>query len=162
MSNKNTHIENQKIVGVISDTHGCLRPAAIKALKGADLIIHAGDVGKQDIIEDLQAIAPVEAVRGNMDMDDWGHRLPETKLIEVGSVLIYVIHDVYKINIKPAKAGVGAVIHGHTHKPSSIEDHNGVLFLNPGSASHPRFNSPASVALLHVKGKSLAAQFIEL
>jgi len=161
LSNKNTHIENQKIVGVISDTHGCLRPAAIKALKGADLIIHAGDVGKPDIIEDLQAIAPVEAVRGNMDMDDWAHRLPETKLIKVGGVLLYVIHDVYKIDRKPAKAGVGAVIHGHTHKPSSIEDHNGVIFLNPGSATHPRFNNPASVALLHVKGKSLVAQFFE-
>ncbi len=161
MSNKNTQTQNQKIVGVISDTHGCLRPAAIKALKSADLIIHAGDVGKPNILEDLQAIAPVEAVRGNMDMDCWAHRLPETKLIEVGSVLLYVIHDVYKINIKPAKAGVGAVIHGHTHKPSSIEDHNGVLFLNPGSATHPRYNSPASVALLHVNGKSLVAQFVE-
>jgi len=161
LSNKNTQTENQKVVGVISDTHGWLRPAAIKALKGVDLIIHAGDVGKPDIIEDLQAIAPVEAVRGNMDMDDWAHRLPETKLIKVGSVLLYVIHDVYKIDIKPAKAGVGAIIHGHTHKPSSIEDHNGVLFLNPGSATHPRFNSPASVALLHVNGKSLVAQFFE-
>jgi putative phosphoesterase len=153
--------KNNFLVGVISDTHGCLRPAAIKALKGADLIIHAGDVGKPNIIEDLQAIAPVETVRGNMDMDDWAHRLPETKLIEVGSVLLYVIHDVYKIDIKPAKAGVAAVIHGHTHKPSSIEDHNGVLFLNPGSATHPRFNSPASVALIYVKGKSLVTQFFK-
>ena len=153
--------KNNFLVGVISDTHGLLQPAAIEAVKGADLIIHAGDVGKPDILEDLQAIAPVEAVKGNMDMDDWAHRLPETKLIEVGSILLYVIHDVYKIDIKPAKAGVDAVIHGHTHKPSSIEDHNGVLFLNPGSATHPRFNSPASVALLHVKGESLVAEFIE-
>ncbi len=148
-------------MGVISDTHGLLQPAAIEAFKDTDLIIHAGDVGKADILEDLQAIAPVEAVRGNMDMDDWAHKLPETKLIEVGSVLLYVIHDVYKIDIKPAKAGISAIIHGHTHKPSSIEDHNGVLFLNPGSATQPRFNSPASVALLHVKEKSLVAQFFE-
>ena len=148
-------------MGVISDTHGLLQPAAIEAFKGADLIIHAGDVGKPDILEDLQAIAPVEAVRGNMDMDDWAHKLPETKLIEVGSVLLYVIHDVYKIDIKPAKAGISAIIHGHTHKPSSIEDHNGVLFLNPGSATQPRFNSSASVVLLHVKEKSLVAQFFE-
>jgi len=148
-------------VGVISDTHGLLQPAAIEAFKDADLIIHAGDVGKPDILEDLQAIAPVEAVRGNMDMDGWAHKLPKTKLIEVGSVLLYVIHDVYKIDIKPAKAGISAIIHGHTHKPSSIEDHNGVLFLNPGSATQPRFNSPASVALLHVKEKSLVAQFFE-
>ena len=161
MSKKNTQTENHKIVGIISDTHGRLRPAAIKALKGADLIIHAGDVGKPDIIEDLQAIAPVEAVRGNMDMDDWAHRLPETKLIKVGGVLLYVIHDVYKISVKPSKAKFGMVIHGHTHKASFIEDHNGVLFLNPGSATHPRFNSPASVALLYIKGKSLTAQFIE-
>ena len=148
-------------MGIISDTHGLLQPAAIEAFKGTDLIIHAGDVGKPEILEDLQAIAPVEAVRGNMDMDDWAHKLPETKLIEVGSVLLYVIHDVYKIDIKPAKAGISAIIHGHTHKPSSIEDHNGVLFLNPGSATQPRFNNPASVALLHVKEKSLVAQFIE-
>jgi len=153
--------KNNFLVGVISDTHGLLQPAAIEAFKGADLIIHAGDVGKPDILEDLQAIAPVEAVRGNMDMDNWAHKLPETKLIEVGSVLLYVIHDVYKIDIKPAKAGISAIIHGHTHKSSSIEDHNGVLFLNPGSATQPRFNTPASVALLNVRGKSLVAQFFE-
>ena len=148
-------------MGVISDTHGLLQPAAIEVFKGTDLIIHAGDVGKPDILEDLQAIAPVEAVRGNMDMDNWAHKLPETKLIEVGSVFLYVIHDVYKIDIKPAKAGISAIIHGHTHKSSSIEDHNGVLFLNPGSATQPRFNTPASVALLNVRGKSLVAQFFE-
>ncbi len=153
--------KNNFLVGIISDTHGLLQPAVIEAFKGTDLIIHAGDVGKPDILEDLQAIAPVEAVRGNMDMDDWAYKLPETKLIKVGNVLLYVIHDVYKIDIKPAKAGVGAVIHGHTHKPSSIEDHNGVLFLNPGSVTQPRFNSPASVALLHVKEKSLIPQFFE-
>lgn len=153
--------KNNFLVGVISDTHGLLQPDAIEAFKGADLIIHAGDVGKPDILEDLQAIAPVEAVRGNMDMDDWADKLPETKIIKVGSVLLYVIHDVYKIDIKPAEAGVGAVIHGHTHKPSSLEDHNGVLFLNPGSATHPRFNNPPSVAFLHIKDKSLVAQFFE-
>jgi len=153
--------KNNFLVGVISDTHGLLQPAAIEVFKGTDLIIHAGDVGKPDILEDLQVIAPVEAVRGNMDVDNWAHKLPETKLIEVGSVLLYVIHDVYKIDIKPAKAGISAIIHGHTHKSSSIEDHNGVLFLNPGSATQPRFNSPASVALLHVNEKSLVTQFIE-
>jgi len=153
--------KNNFLVGVISDTHGLLQPAAVEAFKGADLIIHAGDVGKPEILKDLQAVAPVEAVRGNMDMDDWAHRLPETKLIKLGSVLIYVIHDVYKFNIKPPKEKISAVIHGHTHKASSIEDSNGILFLNPGSATHPRFNSPATVALLHVKGKSLASQFIE-
>ena len=153
--------KNNFLVGVISDTHGLLQPAAIEVFKGTDLIVHAGDVGKPDILEDLQVIAPVEAVRGNMDVDNWAHKLPETKLIEVGSVLLYVIHDVYKIDIKPAKAGISAIIHGHTHKSSSIEDHNGVLFINPGSATQPRFNSPASVALLHVNEKSLVTQFIE-
>jgi len=153
--------KNNFLVGVISDTHGLLQPAAIEVFKGTDLIIHAGDVGKPDILEDLQVIAPVEAVRGNMDVDNWAHKLPETKLIEVGSVLLYVIHDVYKIDIKPAKAGISAIIHGHTHKSSSLEDHNGVLFLNPGSATQPRFNSPTSVALLHVNEKSLVTQFIE-
>ena len=153
--------KNNFLVGVISDTHGLLQPAAIEAFKGTDLIIHAGDVGKPDILEDLQAVAPVEAVRGNMDSDDWAHKLPETKLIEVGSLLIYVIHDVYKIDIKPAEAGISAIIHGHTHRPSSIEDHNGILFLNPGSATQPRFNSAASVALLTVRGKSLVSRFLE-
>ena len=153
--------KNDLIVGIISDTHGLLQPAAIEAFKDADLIIHAGDIGKPQIIEDLQAIAPVEAVKGNMDMDVWAHKLPETRLIKIGSVLLYVIHDVYKISVKPSKAKFGMVIHGHTHKASFIEDHNGVLFLNPGSATHPRFNSPASVALLYIKGKSLTAQFIE-
>ena len=153
--------KNNFLVGVISDTHGLLQPAAIEVFKGTDLIIHAGDVGKPDILEDLQVIAPVEAVRGNMDVDNWARKLPETKLIEVGSVLLYVIHDVYKIDRKPAKAGISAIIHGHTHKSSSIEDHNGVLFINPGSATQPRFNSPASVALLHVNEKSLVTQFIE-
>ncbi|MCP4369629.1 MAG: metallophosphoesterase family protein [Deltaproteobacteria bacterium] len=155
------HTKNDFLVGVISDTHGLLHPAAVEAFKGADLIIHAGDVGKPEIIKDLQAAAPVEAVKGNMDMDDWAHKLPETRIVKLGRVLLYVIHDVYKIDIKPSKAKIGAVIHGHTHKPSSIEDQNGVLFLNPGSATHPRFNSPASVALVHVKGKSLTSQFIE-
>ncbi len=154
--------KNDFLVGVISDTHGLLQPAAVEAFKGADLIIHAGDIGKSEIIRDLQAVAPVEAVKGNMDTDDWAHKLPETRLIKLGSVLLYVIHDVFKINIKPAEAKIGAVIHGHTHKPSSIEDQNGVLFLNPGSATHPRFTTPASVALVHVKGNSLASQFIEL
>ncbi|MDY6791248.1 MAG: metallophosphoesterase family protein [Thermodesulfobacteriota bacterium] len=149
-------------MGVISDTHGLLQPAAIDAFKGTDLIIHAGDVGKPDILHDLQAIAPVKAVRGNMDMDNWAHKLPMTKLIKVGGVLLYIIHDVYKIDIKPDKAGISAIIHGHTHKPSSIEDHHGILFLNPGSATQPRFNNPASVALLHVKEKSLVTQFFEL
>ena len=148
-------------MGIISDTHGLLQPAVIEVFKNADLIIHAGDIGKPQIIRDLQAIAPVEAVRGNMDMDVWAQKLPEKKLIKLGSVLLYVIHDVYKIDVKPSKAKIGVVIHGHTHKASSIEDHNGVLFLNPGSATHPRFNSSASVALLHIKGKSLTAQFIE-
>jgi len=153
--------KNNFIVGIISDTHGLLQPAVIEAFKDTDLIIHAGDVGEYEIIEDLQAIAPVKAVKGNMDMDAWAQKLPETKLIKLGSVLLYVIHDVNKIDIKSAKAKISAVIHGHTHKPSSIKDQNGVLFLNPGSATQPRFNSPASVALLHIKGKSLNAQFIE-
>ena len=149
------------IVGVISDTHGLLRPAAIKVFKDANLIIHAGDIGKPEIIEALQAIAPVEAVKGNMDMDVWAQKLPEKKLIKLGSVLLYVIHDVNKIDVKPSKVKIGVVIHGHTHKASLIEDHNGALFLNPGSATLPRFNSSASVALLHIKEKSLTAQFIE-
>jgi len=155
------HTKNQSLIGVISDTHGRLQPAAIKALKGTDLIIHAGDVGKPEVLESLQDIAPVIAVRGNMDIGDWIDELPETKFVEVGSLLLYVIHDIYKLDIKPDEARVSAVISGHSHRPS-LENHNGVLFLNPGSATLPRFNNPASVALLQVKEKSLSAQFLKL
>ena len=149
------------LIGVISDTHGFLPPAALKSLEGTDLIIHAGDIGKPDILEALRSIAPVVAVRGNMDYGDWTQDLPQTEVVELGDVLLYVLHDVYRLDVEPSAAGFRAVISGHSHRPS-VEDVGGVLFLNPGSAGQPGRRRPASVALLHVRGTSLDAWFVEL
>jgi hypothetical protein len=149
------------LIGVISDTHGVLPSSAVKALKGTDLIIHAGDIGKPDILEALRTIAPVVAVRGNMDYGEWAYELPETEVVEVGEVLLYVLHDLYGLDIEPSVAGFSAVISGHSHR-RSVEDIDGVLFLNPGSAGQSGFRRPASVVLLHVRGSSLSARFVEL
>ena len=160
MSTKLQHKDNF-LVGVISDTHGFLPPGAVKTFEGTDLIIHAGDIGKPDILETLRSIAPVVAVRGNMDYGEWTHDLHQTEVVEVGEVLLYVLHDVYRLHIEPSAAGFSAVISGHSHRPS-VEDVGGVLFLNPGSAGQPGHRRPASVALLHVRGTSLDAQFVEV
>ena len=149
------------LIGVISDTHGVLLPAAEKALKGVHLIIHAGDVGNSDVLSSLQSLAPVVAVRGNMDDSEGLRELPATETVEVGDMLLYVIHDVHKLDIAPLEAGFVAVIFGHSHRPSVVE-HKGVLFLNPGSAAQPRHNSSASVALLRIQGLSLYASIIDL
>jgi len=149
------------VVGVIADTHGLLLPAAIKALKGVDLIIHAGDVGNTEILDDLKSIAPVFAVRGNMDRVEGLRELPETEVIEVGDVLLYAIHDIHRLDIVPSKAGFDAVIFGHLHCPS-VSKQKGVLFLNPGSAAQPRRNFPASLALLRVSGNSIKAQIVNI
>jgi len=154
------HKENI-VVGVIADTHGLLLPAAKKALKYVNLIIHAGDVGNTGVLDDLQSMAPVFAVRGNMDMIEGLRGLPETEVIEAGDVLMYAIHDIHKLDISPSKAGFDAVIFGHLHCPS-VSEKNGVLFLNPGSAAQPRRDYPASLALLHVQGNSLKAQIVNL
>jgi putative phosphoesterase len=149
------------VVGIIADTHGLLLPAAIKALKGVDLIIHAGDVGNTEVLDNLKSIAPLFAVRGNMDMIEGLRELPETEVIEVGDVLLYVIHDIHRLDIVPSKAGFDAVIFGHLHCPS-VSDKEGVLFLNPGSAAQPRRNYPASLALLHVNGNSIKPQIVNI
>jgi putative phosphoesterase len=149
------------VVGIIADTHGLLLPAAIKALKGVDLIIHAGDVGNTEVLDRLKSIAPVLAVRGNMDMIEGLRELPETEVIEVGDALLYVIHDIHRLDIVPSKAGFDAVIFGHLHCPS-VSEQKGVLFVNPGSVSQPRRNYPASLALLHVQGNSIKAQIVNI
>lgn len=149
------------VVGVIADTHGLLLPAAIKALEGVDLIVHAGDVGNNEVLDDLKSIAPVFAVRGNMDMIEGLRELPETEVIEVGDVLLYAIHDIRRLDIVPSKAGFDAVIFGHLHCPS-VSEQKGVLFLNPGSAAQPRRNYPASLALLRVSGNSIKAQIVNI
>ena len=149
------------VVGIIADTHGLLPPAAINTLNGVDLIIHAGDVGNTEVLDDLRSIAPVAAVRGNMDMIDGLRNLPETEAVEVGDVLLYVIHDLQRLDIVPSKAGIRAVIFGHLHYPS-VSEKKGVLFVNPGSAAQPRRNYPASLALLHVEGNFIRAQIVNI
>jgi hypothetical protein len=149
------------VVGVISDTHGLLEPAAVKALHGVDLIIHAGDIGSIQVMDELQAIAPVVAVRGNMDMKKSLRQLPETEAIRVGEVLLYIIHDIQKLDIAPSESDFDAVIFGHLHYPS-VTEHNGVLFVNPGSAAQPRRNFSASLALLHIRGNSITTQIVDI
>ena len=149
------------VVGIIADTHGLLLPAAIKALESVDLIVHAGDVGNTEVLDDLKSIAPVYAVRGNMDMIEGLRELPETQVVEVGDILLYVIHNIHRLDIVPSKAGFDAVIFGHLHCPS-LSEKEGVLFLNPGSAAQPRRNYPASLALLHVNGDSMKAKIVNI
>ena len=149
------------VVGVIADTHGLLLPAAIKTLESVDLIVHAGDVGNTEVLDNLKSIAPVYAVRGNMDMIEGLRELPETQVVEVGDILLYVIHNIHRLDIVPSKAGFDAVIFGHLHCPS-LSEKEGVLFLNPGSAAQPRRNYPASLALLHVNGDSMKAKIVNI
>jgi putative phosphoesterase len=148
-------------VGVISDTHGLLRPEALKALAGSDFIVHAGDVGREDILHTLMRIAPVTAVRGNVDLDEWARRLPFTGTLEAGGALLYVLHDVAALDIDPAAAGMSAVIYGHSHRPSA-ERRDGVLFLNPGAAGARRFTLPVTVARLSIEDGRAEAEIVEI
>ena len=148
-------------MGVISDTHGLVRPEAVTALQGVSLIIHAGDVGTPEVLEQLRIIAPVVAVRGNTDQDYWARELPLTEVVEIGTVSFYVLHNVNQLDLDPVKSGFSAVISGHSHQPS-IERLNGVLFLNPGSAGARRLKLHPSLAVLTVKNKSLNARIIGL
>lgn len=148
-------------VGIISDTHGLLRPEAVSALQGSDLIIHAGDVGEFSILDELNMTAPVVAVRGNMDSEGRAYELKKTEVIEKNDVLFYVMHDISRIDLDPSAAGFSAVISGHTHRPLVWKD-NGVLYVNPGSAGPRRVKLPVSIALLHVRGGALEAEIIRL
>jgi uncharacterized protein len=148
-------------VGVISDTHGLMRPAALGAMAGSDLIVHAGDVGTPDVLEQLRAVAPVVAVRGNNDRGDWAGELSATEVVELHGVLLYVLHDVKELDLDPRAAGFRAVIAGHSHRPG-IEERDGVLFLNPGSAGPRRFTLPITVARLRLCGGALDAAIVHL
>lgn len=148
-------------VGVVSDTHSLVRPETVRALRGVDLVIHAGDIGDQSVLDALGEIAPVKAVRGNIDRGAWAERLPLTEVVEVESSLIYVIHEIGQLDLDPAAAGFHAVISGHSHKPS-CETRDGVLFLNPGSAGPRRFTLPVALALLRVSGTDLEALEVRL
>jgi uncharacterized protein len=149
------------IIGLISDTHGLMREKALTALKGSDLIIHAGDVGKPAVIERLRAVAPVVAVRGNIDKGAWVSQLPMTAIAEAHSALIYVLHDIQQLDLGPAAAEFNIVVSGHSHKPSRTE-RSGVLYVNPGSAGPRRFHLPITVARLDLRRSPWSVEFIDL
>jgi putative phosphoesterase len=150
-----------KEVGVISDTHGLMREEALAALRGSQLIIHAGDIGTPAVLESLRAIAPVRAVRGNNDRAEWARDLPLTDVVEVGAHHLYLLHDIAELDVDPAAAGFAAVITGHSHKPAATS-RDGVLYLNPGSAGPRRFRLPIAVARLRVTARGLEHEIIEL
>lgn len=148
-------------MGVISDTHGLLRDSALIALEGVDQIIHAGDVGAPAILERLSEIAPVTAVRGNIDKGEWSLALPQTAVAECGGQLFYVLHDINELDLDPRTAGFRAVISGHSHQPS-CEVRDQVMYLNPGSAGPRRFNLPITLARLTVTGTEVVHEFVNL
>lgn len=149
------------VVGIISDTHGLLRPEAEQALRTADLIIHAGDVGDPEILRKLKRIAPVFAVRGNVDTGEWAQELPLTAVVEAGSASFYVLHNLRELDLEPESAKFDFVINGHTHQPKHWEK-NGVLYLNPGSAGPKRFLLPVSLSLLDLSKRPWRPELIEL
>jgi putative phosphoesterase len=149
------------IIGVISDTHGLLRPEAVELLRGSEHIIHAGDIGAPEIVGELEKIAPVSAIRGNVDTQAWARRFAETEVVELCGVFLYVIHDVNAIDLNPKAAGFAAVISGHSHKPKQ-EAKDGVLYFNPGSAGPRRFKLPISVGRLTIREGQLIGEILPL
>ena len=149
------------LIGVISDTHGLLRKEAVAALQGSDHIIHAGDVGDPAILRELNAIASVTAVRGNVDRGSWASTLSEVSILEAGGVSIYVLHVLQKIDLKPETARFAAVVYGHSHVPKQ-ETKNGVLYFNPGSAGPRRFRLPVTVGTLTLEDGKLRGKIVEL
>ena len=149
------------IVGIISDTHGLLRPEAVQALRGAQAIIHAGDVGHEEILYGLKKIAPLTVIRGNIDTSAWASKLPATNALEIAGTSIYVLHNIDELDLDPAAAGFSAVIFGHSHRPL-MEDRKGVLFFNPGSAGPRRFSLPISLGRLTIEDGKLTPELIEL
>jgi uncharacterized protein len=152
---------SEVLVGIISDTHGLVRLEAVRALKGSELLIHAGDIGNPQVIEQLHEIAPTFVVRGNNDRGAWAADLPVTQVVEVGELLFYVLHEISQLDVDPAVAGFAAVVSGHSHQPS-IQFRDGVLYLNPGSAGPRRFSLPVAVARVHVSGRQMRPEIVEL
>jgi putative phosphoesterase len=152
---------NAILIGVTSDTHGLLRPEALKALRGAQYIIHAGDVGAPEILEELSAIAPLTAVRGNVDQGAWALTLAESEVLEVGGISIYVLHDLAELKLKAKAAGFAVVVSGHSHIPKQ-EIRDGVLYFNPGSAGPRRFKLPVSVGSLIVEDGKVRGKIMNL
>jgi len=149
------------LLGLISDTHGLLRPEAVAALTGSDAIVHAGDVGDRAILDQLKAIAPVFAVRGNVDTEPWAAALPLTEVVELHDVAIYIVHNLDQLDVNPKTAGFHVVVSGHTHKPQS-HFQDGVLYINPGSAGPRRFSLPTTIAHLNLFKRPWQIEFVEL
>jgi len=152
---------DQTVIGVVSDTHGLLRPEALKHLHGVDRIVHAGDIGAPNILEKLQTLAPVDAVRGNNDKGAWAEAIPEALFLEVRGHQIHVLHDLNQIDLSPSAAGMSVVISGHSHKPV-VEEREGVLFINPGSLGPRRFRLPIALARLYITAEAVRGEIIEL
>lgn len=148
-------------IGLISDTHGLLRPQALAFLRGSDYIVHAGDIGDASVLGELRALAPVTAVRGNNDNGAWAQTISETELLRVGKVSIYVLHNLAELGLDPVAAGFQVVVSGHSHTPR-VQERDGVLYVNPGSSGPRRFKLPVSVAELYVAGPSVEARVVEL
>ena len=148
-------------VGVISDTHGLLRPEAMRALRGVDLILHAGDIGGPEVMLGLASLAPVTAVRGNNDAGDWARAYPQTEVVTIGGVSIYLLHDLADLDLDPRAAGFAVVVSGHSHRPRA-ETRDGVLYLNPGSAGPRRFDLPVGLARLRIAAGSIEHRFVAL
>lgn len=150
-----------KTIGIISDTHGLMRPEALDALRGSDIIIHAGDIGRPDVLGQLMAIAPVFPVRGNVDSGAWARSLPETETFVFADYSFYVLHILADIEIDPKAAGIAVVVSGHTHQPT-IKDENGVLYINPGSAGPRRFTLPVTLGRIRVNATGLHPELVTL
>ncbi|MBS1851279.1 MAG: metallophosphoesterase family protein [Acidobacteria bacterium] len=148
-------------IGVISDTHGLLRPEAMAALRGSDFLVHAGDIGPPEILDQLAQIAPVTAVRGNVDTAPWAQRIPASNVLEAGGASLYLLHNLAHLDLKPEAAGFAAVIYGHSHVPK-LEEKNGVLYFNPGSAGPRRFQLPVSVGRLKIANGRVNAQILRI
>lgn len=148
-------------IGVVSDTHGLLRPQALERLRGVDRIVHAGDIGSPEVLRILEAVAPVTAVRGNNDRGAWALALPETAVLVVGTVRLYVLHDVKTLAVDPRATAIDAVIAGHSHKPSLVEQ-AGVLFMNPGSIGPRRFTLPIAMGFLIIRGAGVRGELVYL
>jgi putative phosphoesterase len=153
--------KNVITIGLISDTHGLLRPQAIAALQGSDAILHAGDIGDPAILDRLAEIAPVTAVRGNNDMAPWAMPIPETTDLRIGGIAIHLLHDLALLAIDPAQRGIQVVVTGHSHRPLSRRD-DGVLYINPGSAGPRRFTLPISLGKLQIRNGAVTDELIEL
>lgn len=163
MTSKTSNLgtENSILIGVISDTHGLLRPEALAPLRGSQHIIHAGDIGAPEILDELATIAPLTAIRGNIDKAAWARKLAATEIVEIGGISIYVLHDLAQLDLKPEAAGFDVVIFGHSHVPKQ-ETRDGVLYFNPGSAGPRRFKLPVTVGRLTLEGGNVRGEIVPI